>query len=86
MKIKEYKSKYDNYDLGQRFSDLKSIVELQCDPDNALADEYNRGLANGLLMAWNIVGEPYGHQPEFICFSERKKDTCPAPTQNKEGE
>ena len=64
--IKKYESKYDNYDIGQRLSDLKNIVEIQCSKGNFDQGEYMRGMANGLLLAWYIIREPYGdHVPYF---------------------
>jgi len=64
--IKKYDSKYENYDISQRLDDLKDVVEIQCDPANANADEYMRGMANGLLLAWSIIREPYGSNVNYI--------------------
>lgn len=64
--MKEYDSKYDNYDIGQRLSDLKNIVEIQCSPGNYDQGEYMRGMANGLLLAWNIIREPYGAEVPYF--------------------
>ena len=58
--IKDYQSKYENYDIGQRLSDLKNIVEIQCSKGNYDQSDYMRGMANGLLLAWFIIREPYG--------------------------
>ncbi len=63
--LKQYQSKFDNYDLGQRLADLKSVTltQLDCtDGDN----DYMRGMANAFLIAWNIMGEPYGAEVNFI--------------------
>lgn len=64
--MKEYKSKYDNYDIGQRLADLKSVVEVQCSKGNYDVDEYMRGMANGLLLAWTIIREPYGAEVPYF--------------------
>lgn len=62
--IKNYESKYDNYDIGQRLSDLKNALQIQCDQN--MENDYMRGMANGLLLAWNIIREPYGVDVPFI--------------------
>jgi hypothetical protein len=54
------KSKFEEYTQEQRLADLKSIMETQCSKGNYDVDEYMRGMANGLLLAWSIMGEPYG--------------------------
>lgn len=64
--IKEYDSKYDNYDIGQRLSDLKNVVEIQCSKGNHDVNEYMRGMANGLLLAWYTMREPYGADVPFF--------------------
>lgn len=64
--IEDYKSKYDNYDIGQRLADLKSVVEIQCSKGNYDHSEYMRGMANGLLLAWNIIREPYGKEVSYF--------------------
>lgn len=66
FKAKEHQSKYDNYDIGQRIADLKSIVETQCSEGNWSVNEYMRGMANGLLLAWFIIREPYGAEVPFF--------------------
>lgn len=66
MEIKEYESKYGNYDIGQRLADLKNIVEIQCTKGNYDANEYMRGMANGLLLAWHIIREPYGKDVPYF--------------------
>ena len=66
MKLKEYPSKYANYDIGQRLADLKNIVESYCTNGNYDQDEYLRGMANGLLLAWYAIREPYGAEVPFI--------------------
>lgn len=68
--IKEYSSKYENYDIGQRLADLKNIVQIQCSKGTYDVDEYMRGMANGLLLAWYIMREPYGSEVPY--FKERK--------------
>lgn len=65
MEITKYKSKYDNYDIGQRLADLKNVLEIQLSPGNH-SDEYMRGMANGLLLAWYIIREPYGAEVPYI--------------------
>lgn len=65
MEIQDYKSKYDNYDIGQRLADLKNIVGAQFDsttPD----DPYMRRMYNGLLLAWHIIREPYGSEVPYM--------------------
>jgi hypothetical protein len=66
MKLAEYKSKYENYDIGQRLADLKDIVEIQCSKGNFDQGEYMRGMANGLLLAWYIMREPYGAEVPYF--------------------
>lgn len=63
--IREYKTKRENYHIGLRLSDLESCVktQLECSPQD---DDYMRGMANGLLMAWSIMAEPYGEDVQFI--------------------
>ncbi len=68
--MKEYTSKYDNYDIGQRLEDLKSIVETQCSKGNFDQNEYMRGMANGLLLAWYIMREPYGADIPYLKSAE----------------
>ena len=65
-KATEYKSKFDNYDIAQRVADLKSVVEIQCSTGNADQGEYMRGMANGLLLAWHIIVEPYGKEITYF--------------------
>lgn len=74
FKILEYGSKYGNYDISQRLADLKNIVEIQCDPSNALVNEYMRGMANGLMLAWYIMREPYGVEVPY--FKEIGVELC----------
>lgn len=64
MKIQDYSSKFDNYDIGQRLADLKNVVEIQA--DNIGESEYMRGMANGLLLAWSIMREPYGQEVPYF--------------------
>lgn len=66
MEFKEYKSKYDNYHIGQRLEDLKRIVGTQCSKGNWDVNEYMRGMANGLMLAWNIIAEPYGAEVPYF--------------------
>lgn len=66
MKLPEYKSKYDNYAIDQRISDLKSTVEAACVPGTVDYDDYMRGMANGLLLAWTIMHEPYGKEVPYF--------------------
>jgi hypothetical protein len=66
LEIKEYASKYENYDIGQRLDDLKNIVEVQCLTGNYDVSEYMRGMANGLLLAWYIMREPYGKEVPYF--------------------
>ena len=62
--ITDYKSKYENYDIGQRLEDLRNIVRIQCEGTD-LTDDYMRGMANGLLLAWTTIREPYGTEIKF---------------------
>lgn len=57
-------SKYEKYDTDQRLADLKNIVDVQCEAD--MTDVYLRGMANGLLLAWSIVNEPYGAEVPYF--------------------
>ncbi len=66
FEIKEYTSKYDNYNISQRLEDLKNIVKIQCSKGNWDVDEYMRGMANGLMLAWNIIAEPYGAEVPYF--------------------
>ena len=67
MKLKVYNSKRENYHLGHRFDDLKNIVEIQLNQGDCLqTDEYMRGMANGLLLAWNTMTEPYDQGVKYI--------------------
>lgn len=61
--IKEYKTKAENYDIGQRLADLKNCAEIQLDN---LDGEYMRGMANGLLLALTIMRDPYGAECPFV--------------------
>lgn len=65
-KQKQYNSKYENYDISQRLADLRNIVEIQCSRGNYDVDHYMRGMANGLLLAWTIMAEPYGASTPFF--------------------
>lgn len=65
MKIEEYKSKFENYDIGQRLADLKNILEVQFDTTEPGSD-YMRGMYNGLLLAWHIMREPYGKDVPYM--------------------
>lgn len=66
MSLKRYKSKYDNYHMGQRLEDLKNVVQIQIQDPSSKTDPYMRGMANAFLIAWNIMAEPYGEEVEFI--------------------
>ena len=66
MKLKEYNSKRANYHLGHRFDDLKNIVEIQLNQSSLKTNEYMRGMANGLILAWNTMAEPYDEEVEYI--------------------
>jgi hypothetical protein len=68
MEIKEYDSKFENYDISQRLADLKKTVEIQCSAGNYDQGEYMRGMANGLLLAWYIMREPYGADVPYLDF------------------
>ena len=69
--IEKHGSKYDNYDIGQRLDDLESVLKVQCSPGNYDQSEYMRGMANGLLLAWYIIREPYGKEVPY--FELQKK-------------
>jgi hypothetical protein len=56
--------KSDSYPIDQRIADLQSVIETQCSRGNYDTSEYMRGMANGLLLAWSIVVEPYGTEPQ----------------------
>lgn len=62
----KYSSKYENYNISQRIVDLESILKIQCSKGNYDVDEYMRGMANGLLLAWNTIVEPYGKDVKFF--------------------
>lgn len=64
--IKEYSSKYENYDISQRLADLKNVVEVQCSKGNFDQGPYMLGMANGLLLAWYIMREPYGAEVPYL--------------------
>ena len=66
MVTKRHKSKLENYDIGQRLVDLENVLEIACSKGNYDVDEYMRGMANGLLLAWNIIREPYGTAVPFF--------------------
>lgn len=70
MKFTEYESKYDNYNIAQRLEDLKDVLDVQCQTGNYDENEYLRGLANGLMLAYYIMAEPYGKE---VPFFESKK-------------
>jgi hypothetical protein len=67
--INNYLSKFENYDIGQRLADLRNVVEIQCQKENH-KDEYMRGMANGLLLAWHIIREPYGADIPYFTDSQ----------------
>ncbi len=64
-RIKEYKTKAENYDIGQRLSDLVSITQTQLDCTTS-DSEYMRGMANGLLLAVSIMRDPYGAEVAYV--------------------
>lgn len=66
MELPKYKSKYDNYNIAQRLDDLKTVVATQCSGGNHDVDDYMRGMANGLLLAWYIMAEPYGKEVPYF--------------------
>ena len=67
VKIKKYDSKRANYHLGHRFEDLKNILEIQLKQGDCLhTNDYMRGMANGLILAWHTMAEPYGCEVEYI--------------------
>jgi len=67
LKLKAYNSKRENYHFGHRFNDLKNIVETQLNQGECLrADEYMRGMANGLILAWHTMTEPYDEEVKYI--------------------
>ncbi len=59
------KSKYEEYTDEQRKEDLKSVLDIATDPGN-LSDAYMQGMANGLILAWTIIAEPYGTDPKYV--------------------
>lgn len=63
-KAREYTSKYDNYNIAQRLADLKNVTEISC--DQGTNDPYMVGMANGLLLAWYTMAEPYGAEVLFM--------------------
>ena len=63
-------SKRDNYHLLHRIEDLRNVKDTQCSKGNYDYDEYMRGMANGLLLAWNILMEPYDTD---VKFKEKEK-------------
>lgn len=64
MELPKYTSKYDSYTIAQRLEDLKVLVEHQINETNDM--DYHRGLANGLLLAWYTIAEPYGANIPFL--------------------
>ncbi len=81
MKIKKYKSKYENYDIAQRLDDLKSVLEIQCSKGNFDQSEYMRGMANGLILAWHIIREPYGSDVPYLNERNHENDDIKRNTQ-----
>lgn len=71
-------SKRENYHMRHRIDDLQNIVEIQCSPGNWDQDEYMRGMANGLSLAWNILMMPYGHEPQL--FSQKDFENARKPS------
>lgn len=64
--IKKHNSKFEHYNITQRLEDLKNCVEIQCIKGNYDCNDYMRGMANGLLLAWYIMQEPYGAEVPFF--------------------
>ena len=60
----KHPSKYDQYTFDQRKADLKNVLDIQV--ANAKYDEYMRGMANGLMLAWTIMAEPYGTDVKYL--------------------
>jgi hypothetical protein len=65
------KTKRENYRIDLRLQDLKDIVEIQCSKGNYDQGHYMRGMANGLMLAWHIIAEPYGSN--VLMFDENYK-------------
>lgn len=59
------KSKYEEYTQEQRLADLKNVLDIQISPGNFDVNEYMRGMANGLLLAWSIMAKPYGSEVPY---------------------
>ncbi len=89
MVTKRYASKSDNYDIGQRLNDLENIVEIQCSKGNFDQGEYMRGMANGLLLAWSIIREPYGAEVPYFNspdFDQEGKPGSDSHVESNQGE
>lgn len=63
--MREYKTKAENYSIDKRVADLKSLVQTQKDCTKP-GDDYMVGMYNGLALAWSIIAEPYGAEPEYM--------------------
>ncbi len=72
--MRTYETKAANYSIDLRVKDLKNIVEVQ--KEQGLEDPYMRGMYNGLALAWSIIAEPYGAEPEYA----EKDGSIPAST------
>jgi len=64
--------KYKRYTMKQRIADLKSCKDTQCSKGNWDNDNYMTGMANGLLLAWNIIAEPYGAEINYFNCKKKK--------------
>lgn len=64
-------TKRENYHIVHRISDLEKIVAIQCSKGNYDANEYMRGMANGLILAWHILMRPYGSEINYIDSPEK---------------
>lgn len=80
--MRDYTSKAANYSIDLRVQDLRSIAETQ--RDNVGDDEYMRGMYNGLALAWTIIAEPYGAEPEY--FPSRQTEPTPSTNHPEQGE
>jgi hypothetical protein len=60
------KSKYEEYNFEQRVADLKNVLGIACATGNYDANDYMHGMANGLILAFSIMCEPYGKEAPFL--------------------
>lgn len=67
---KDFEDYKKSLGITSSLHDLQEIRDIQCSPGNYDFDEYNRGLANGLILADSVANDRE-EEPKFISSPEK---------------